>query len=54
MLQAMKRTGRYKQLVAEAGVSEDSIMIDFKTPTKTSIFLLGKEKKKQKCLLTIL
>lgn len=37
MLQAMKRTGRYKQLKA-AGVSEDSIMLDFKTPTKTSRF----------------
>lgn len=37
MVQAMKRTGRYKQL-KNAGVPEDSIMIDFKTPTKTSIF----------------
>ncbi|HPZ25131.1 MAG TPA: penicillin-binding transpeptidase domain-containing protein, partial [Kaistella sp.] len=37
MVQAMKRTGRYKQLKA-AGVSEDSIMLDFKTPTKTSRF----------------
>ena len=37
MFQAMKRTGRYKQLKA-AGVSEDSIMLEFKTPTKTSIF----------------
>ena len=37
MLQAMKRTGRYKTLKA-AGVSEDSIMIDFKTPIKTSRF----------------
>lgn len=43
MLQAMKRTGRYKQLVAE-GVSEDSIMIDFKKPTKTSIFTWEGEK----------
>lgn len=43
MLQAMKRTGRYKQLAA-AGVSEDSIMIDFKTPTKTSIFTWEGEK----------
>ena len=37
MVQAMKRTGRYKQL-KNAGVSEDSIMIDFKTPIKTSRF----------------
>ncbi|MBN9311713.1 MAG: peptidoglycan glycosyltransferase [Chryseobacterium sp. 39-10] len=37
MLQAMKRTGRYKQLKA-ADVPEDSIMIDFKTPIKTSRF----------------
>ncbi|KMQ71373.1 penicillin-binding protein 1A [Chryseobacterium koreense] len=37
MVQAMKRTGRYKQLKA-AGVPEDSIMIDFKTPIKTSRF----------------
>jgi penicillin-binding protein 1A len=37
MLQAMKRTGRYQQLKA-ANVPEDSIMIDFKTPTKMSRF----------------
>ncbi len=37
MVNAMKRTGRYKQLKA-AGISEDSIMLEFKTPTKTSIF----------------
>ncbi len=37
MVQAMKRTGRYKQLKA-AGISEDSIMLDFKTPTQTSRF----------------
>ena len=37
MLQAMKRTGRYKQLKA-AGVSEDSIMLEFKKPVKTSRF----------------
>ena len=37
MLAAMKRTGRYKQLKA-AGVSEDSIMLDFKKPVKTSRF----------------
>ena len=37
MLQAMKRTGRYKQL-KNAGVSEDSIMLDFKKPVKTSRF----------------
>lgn len=37
MIQAMKRTGRYKQLKA-AGVSEDSIMLDFKTPIQTSRF----------------
>lgn len=37
MLQAMKRTGRYKQLKA-AGVPEDSIMIDFQKPIKTTRF----------------
>ena len=37
IVQAMKRTGRYKQL-KNAGVSEDSIMLDFKTPIKTSRF----------------
>jgi penicillin-binding protein 1A len=37
MFQAMKRTGRYKQLKA-AGVSEDSIMLEFKKPIKTSRF----------------
>lgn len=37
MLSAMKRTGRYKQL-KNAGVSEDSIMLDFKKPIKTSRF----------------
>lgn len=37
MVQAMKRTGRYKLLKA-AGMPEDSIMMEFKTPTKTTIF----------------
>ncbi|MDQ0476011.1 MULTISPECIES: penicillin-binding protein 1A [Chryseobacterium] len=37
MLSAMKRTGRYKQL-KNAGVPEDSIMLDFKKPIKTSRF----------------
>ncbi|MDO5614992.1 MAG: transglycosylase domain-containing protein [Cruoricaptor ignavus] len=37
MLQAMKRTGRYKQLKS-AGVPEDSIMLEFKTPIKTTRF----------------
>ncbi len=37
MMQAVRRTGRYKQLKAE-GLPEDSIMIDFKTPTKTTRF----------------
>lgn len=37
MLQAMKRTRRYQSLKA-ANVPEDSIMIDFKTPTKMSRF----------------
>lgn len=37
MVQAMKRTGRYKQLKA-AGVSEDSIMMEFRKPIKTSRF----------------
>ena len=37
MLNAMKRTGRYK-LLKNAGVSEDSIMLDFKKPIKTSRF----------------
>jgi penicillin-binding protein 1A len=37
MLSAMKRTGRYKQL-KNAGVPEDSIMLEFKKPIKTSRF----------------
>lgn len=37
MLQAMKRTGRYKQLAA-AGVPEDSIMLEFHKPIKTTRF----------------
>lgn len=37
MMSAVKRTGRYKQL-KNAGVSEDSIMMDFKKPIKTSRF----------------
>ncbi|MEI3788496.1 MULTISPECIES: penicillin-binding protein 1A [unclassified Chryseobacterium] len=37
MTQAMKRTGRYKQLKA-AGVSEDSILLEFHKPIKTSRF----------------
>ena len=37
MMQAVKRTGRYKQL-ARAGVSEDSIMMEFRKPIKTSRF----------------
>lgn len=37
MMSAVKRTGRYKQL-KNAGVSEDSIMLDFKKPVKTSRF----------------
>lgn len=37
MVQAMKRTGRYKQL-KNAGVSEDSIMMEFKKPVQTSRF----------------
>jgi len=37
MMASVKRTGRYKQL-AEAGVSEDSILMEFKKPMKTSIF----------------
>lgn len=37
MTQAMKRTGRYKQLKA-AGVPEDSILMEFKKPIKTSRF----------------
>lgn len=43
MMAAMKRTGRYKQLAAE-GVSEDSIIMDFKMPTKTTIFTWEGEK----------
>ncbi|TXF75837.1 transglycosylase domain-containing protein [Chryseobacterium sp.] len=42
MMQAVKRTGRYKQQKA-AGVSEDSIMMDFRTPTKMSRFTWGGE-----------
>ncbi|MCT2563323.1 penicillin-binding protein 1A [Chryseobacterium herbae] len=37
MNQAMKRTGRYKQLKA-AGVPEDSILMEFHKPIKTSRF----------------
>ncbi len=37
MLSAMKRTGRYKQL-KNAGVPEDSIMLEFQKPIKTSRF----------------
>ena len=37
MMASVKRTGRYKQL-AEAGVSEDSILMEFKKSVKTSIF----------------
>ena len=37
MMASVKRTGRYKQL-AEAGVSEVSILMEFKKPVKTSIF----------------
>ncbi|KMQ66430.1 peptidoglycan glycosyltransferase [Chryseobacterium angstadtii] len=37
MTQAMKRTGRYKQLKA-AGVTEDSILLEFHKPIKTSRF----------------
>lgn len=37
MMSAVKRTGRYK-LLKNAGVSEDSIMLDFKKPIKTSRF----------------
>ena len=37
MMQAVKRTGRYKQL-KNAGVSDDSIMIEFKKPIPTSRF----------------
>lgn len=37
MLSAAKRTGRYKQL-KNAGVPEDSIIMEFKKPIKTSIF----------------
>ncbi|REC43127.1 transglycosylase domain-containing protein [Chryseobacterium pennipullorum] len=37
MLQAMKRTGRYKLLKAD-GMPEDSIMMEFKKPIKTSRF----------------
>ena len=37
MLQAMKRTGRYKQLEA-AGVPQDSIIMEFKKPIETTRF----------------
>jgi len=37
MTQAMKRTGRYKQLKA-AGITEDSILLEFHKPIKTSRF----------------
>ena len=37
MMAAVRRTGRYKRLKAD-GVSEDSIMLDFKTPVKMNRF----------------
>lgn len=37
MMSAVRRTGRYKQMKAE-GMPEDSIMMDFKTPTKMTRF----------------
>ncbi|WP_143882890.1 penicillin-binding protein 1A [Chryseobacterium binzhouense] len=37
MMQAVKRTGRYKQL-SRAGVSEDSIMMEFQKPVKMTRF----------------
>ena len=37
MMSAVKRTGRYKQLKAE-GMPEDSIMMEFHTPVKTTRF----------------
>lgn len=37
MMASVKRTGRYKQL-ANAGVPEDSIIMEFKKPIKTSVF----------------
>lgn len=37
MLQAMKRTGRYKQL-EKAGIPQDSIIMEFHKPVQTSIF----------------
>lgn len=43
MMSAIKRTGRYKQLVAD-NAPEDSIMMEFKTPTKTTIFTWEGEK----------
>mgnify|MGYP000346571560 CR=1 FL=1 len=43
MMSAIKRTGRYKQLVAE-NMPEDSIMMEFKTPVKTTIFTWEGEK----------
>jgi len=43
MMAAIKRTGRYKQL-KEDNVPEDSIMMEFKTPTKTTIFTWEGEK----------
>lgn len=43
MMAAIKRTGRYKQLV-EDNVPEDSIMMEFKTPIKTTIFSWEGEK----------
>ncbi|MGX9986436.1 penicillin-binding protein 1A [Soonwooa purpurea] len=42
MMSAVRRTGRYKQMKAE-GMPEDSIMLDFKTPTKMTRFTWGGE-----------
>lgn len=43
MMAAIKRTGRYKQLAAQ-NMPEDSIMMEFKTPVKTTIFTWEGEK----------
>ncbi|MDL1913809.1 MAG: peptidoglycan glycosyltransferase [Bergeyella sp.] len=43
MLQAIKRTGRYRRLL-NAGIPQDSILIEFHKPVKTTIFTWEGEK----------
>lgn len=46
MVQAMKRTGRYK-LLKEDGLSEEEIITEFKKPTKLSVFTWQGEEERE-------